>query len=134
MPYSNQMRQGKTRASLNLWVRAVATATGMDRVTVTGLSMAPALLPGDRLLVLRTRRVRVGDTVVVRDPRDPSREVVKRVSALDPGGAVEVRGDHPAVSTDSRTFGTVPQALLVGRVIYRYAPAARIGRIMRYAR
>jgi nickel-type superoxide dismutase maturation protease len=106
----------------------------MDRVTVTGLSMAPALLPGDRLLVLRTRRVRVGDTVVVRDPRDPSREVVKRVSALDPGGAVEVRGDHPAVSTDSRTFGTVPQALLVGRVIYRYAPAARIGRIMRYAR
>ncbi|MGH8904791.1 MAG: nickel-type superoxide dismutase maturation protease, partial [Egibacteraceae bacterium] len=128
------MRRGTTRALADLWIRALGgavAATRVDRVTVTGLSMAPALLPGDRLLVLRTRRVRVGDTVVVRDPRDPSFEVVKRVTALSPDGAVTVRGDHAAASTDSRTYGPVPPALIVGRAIYRYAPPTRTGRIER---
>jgi nickel-type superoxide dismutase maturation protease len=129
MSYSNQMRQGKTWASANLWIRVAAAVTRLDRVTVTGASMVPALLPGDRLLVLRTQRVRVGDAVVVRDPRDPSLEVVKRVTAIVPDGTVEVRGDHAAVSTDSRTYGPLPRALIVGRVVYRYAPSTRIGRI-----
>lgn len=132
MTYSNQMRRGETRAVSNLWVqvvRGVASATRLDRVTVTGLSMAPALEPGDRLLVLRTRRVRVGDIAVVRDPRDPSREVVKRITALGRGGAVEIRGDYAAASTDSRTYGPVPRALVVGRAIYRYAPMSRAGRL-----
>lgn len=134
LDYSNQMRQGKTRVSANLWmlpVRAVVAMARLDRVTVTGTSMAPALLPGDRVLILRTRRVRVGDAVVFRDPRHPSREVVKRVVALGPGGMIEARGDHAAASTDSRTFGPVPRALVVGRVIYRYAPTARAGRMRR---
>ncbi|MGH8898146.1 MAG: nickel-type superoxide dismutase maturation protease [Egibacteraceae bacterium] len=119
---------------LNLWILARGSAvavTRLDRVTVTGLSMAPTLLPGDRLLVLRTWRVRVGDVAVVRDPRDPSLEVVKRVVGLDQDGAVEVRGDHAAASTDSRTYGSVPRALLVGRAIYRYAPPTRTGPIGR---
>lgn len=119
---------------LNLWILACGVAvavTRLDRVTVTGLSMAPTLVPGDRLLVLRTRRVRVGDIAVVRDPRDPSFEVVKRVVGLDRDGAVEIRGDHAAVSTDSRAYGPVPRSLLVGRAIYRYAPPTRTGRIER---
>ncbi len=122
---------------LKLWILARGCAvavTRLDRVTVTGLSMAPTLLPGDRLLVLRTWRVRVGDVAVVRDPRDPSLEVVKRVVGLDRDGAVEVRGDHAAASTDSRTYGPVPRALLVGRAIYRYAPPTRTGPIERQQR
>lgn len=128
------MRRGRTRTFANLWIRALGgavAATRLDRVTVTGLSMAPALLPGDRLLVLRTRRMRVGDTVVVRDPRDPSLEVVKRVTALGPDGALTLRGDHAAASTDSRTYGPVPRALVIGRAIYRYAPPTRTGPIKR---
>ncbi|MDP8961852.1 MAG: signal peptidase I, partial [Actinomycetota bacterium] len=49
-----------------------------------GGSMCPALDPGDVILVLPVRRDRLrrGDVVVVRDPRDPSRETVKRVLGL----------------------------------------------------
>jgi len=96
------------------------------RVQVTGESMRPALLPGDRLLVVRARRLRVGDVVAVSDPRHPARLMVKRVAAVDPSG-VTVVGDDPSASTDSRQFGPVPSALVRGRVVYRYAPPNRVG-------
>jgi hypothetical protein len=66
----------------------------------------------------------------LRDPRHPADAtlLVKRVAAVTPGG-VEVRGDNPAASTDSRTFGPVPRALLAGPVLYRYWPRERAGRI-----
>jgi nickel-type superoxide dismutase maturation protease len=100
----------------------------IGRVVVAGTSMAPTLLPGDRLLVLRTRRVRPGDLVVVPDPRAPERVVVKRAVAVD-GGRVELGGDNPEASTDSRVFGPVPRATVQGRAVYRYAPPDRSGRL-----
>jgi type IV secretory pathway protease TraF len=54
--------------------------------------------------------------------------LLKRVSAVD-GDAVTVLGDDPASSTDSRTFGPVPRSSVLGRVVYRYAPGARAGRV-----
>jgi nickel-type superoxide dismutase maturation protease len=104
----------------------------LRRVEVAGDSMLPALAPGDRLLVLRHPRWRwrVGQVAALRDPRHPEAAalLVKRVAAVTPGG-VDVRGDHPAASTDSRTFGPVPPALMVGPVLYRYWPGERAGRI-----
>ena len=47
--------------------------------------------------------------------------MVKRVRSVE-GGAVDVRGDNPGASTDSRHFGPVPRANLAGRVVYRYRP------------
>jgi nickel-type superoxide dismutase maturation protease len=111
---------------------AVPLALVLRRVEVAGDSMLPALAPGDRLLVLRRPggRRRVGQVVALRDPRRPgeARLLVKRVVGVTPRG-VEVRGDNPAASTDSRTFGPVPPALVVGAVIYRYAPLGRAGRL-----
>ncbi|HWH31677.1 MAG TPA: nickel-type superoxide dismutase maturation protease [Egibacteraceae bacterium] len=98
----------------------------LTRVTVTGASMAPHLLPGDRLVVLRTRRVRPGDIAVAADPRDPSRPLVKRVADIQGAGVVLV-GDNAAASTDSRAFGPVPRERLRGRAVYRYAPSERAG-------
>ena len=92
--------------------------------------MEPTLEPGDRLLLLRTRRVRAGDLVVVPDPRDPARMVVKRLVVASPGG-LTVRGDNAAASTDSRQFGVVARRAVRGRVVYRYFPEARRGRIGR---
>ena len=100
----------------------------LDVVEVRGRSMAPALVPGDRLLVTRAARLRIGDVVLAHDPRDPRRELVKRVSGLE-FGRVTLRGDNPSGSTDARTFGSIRPAAVRWRVIGRYWPAGRIGRV-----
>jgi nickel-type superoxide dismutase maturation protease len=128
----------RTAAALGTAVLGTAAALGpglvgrrrlVTTVEVAGDSMRPTLHPGDRLVVVRVpgRWVRPGDLVTLPDPRQPDRVVVKRVAAVA-GGAVEVRGDDPSASTDSRTFGPVPASSLRGRVVYRYAPEARRGR------
>ncbi|MHB1929401.1 MAG: nickel-type superoxide dismutase maturation protease, partial [Acidimicrobiales bacterium] len=104
------------------------------RVQVEGPSMRPALQPGDRLLVVR-RRGRppaAGDVVALRDPTDRRRLLVKRVAAVASSG-VTVLGDNTGASTDSRSFGAVPPGSLLGRAVYRYAPASRVGRLRRDA-
>ncbi len=41
-------------------------------------------------------------------------------------GALDLRGDNPSESTDSRHFGTIRVADIVGIVVYRYYPAQRV--------
>lgn len=89
--------------------------------------MGATLRPDDRLLVVRGGP-RPGDLVAVRDPRVPDRLLVKRVASVTAGG-VDVRGDDPARSTDSRDFGLVPVSDVVGVVVRRYAPAGRTGTV-----
>ena len=98
----------------------------IDVVEVRGRSMAPALLPGDRLLVVAPARPRLGDVVLAADPREPGREMIKRVAASDPGG-VTLRGDNPAFSTDARAFGRIPVSAIAWRAVVRYWPLGRIG-------
>jgi nickel-type superoxide dismutase maturation protease len=120
---------------------AVALAVGLAdalrravrRVEVAGSSMEPALSAGDRLVVVglpwgRQPWPGPGAVVAVRDPRHPERILIKRVAAVDRHrDTIDVAGDHPAASTDSRTFGPVPRSSIVGRAVYRYAPAGRSG-------
>ena len=69
--------------------------------------MSPTYVPGDRLTALRRwRPIRPGDVVVARDPRDSSRWLLKRCVAKV-GSQLDLRGDNPEVSTDSREFGLV---------------------------
>lgn len=98
----------------------------IGRLEVVGESMSPTLLPGDRVLVLRTRRLRLGSVVAVVDPRSAERTVLKRVSAVGPG-SVMLLGDNAGASTDSRTFGPVELRAVRGRVFYRYHPPDRRG-------
>lgn len=112
---------------------ALGVAAAFFRVVVEGDSMLPTLEPGDRLVVLRSgyrRRLRTGDLVTVRDPREEGRGrvLVKRIADLDRSEA-EVSGDNPDASADSRSFGRVPLESVTGRVLYRYAPAERAGRV-----
>ena len=85
--------------------------------------MAPTYRPGERLSALRKwRRVRAGDVVVVRDPRDVDRWLLKRCVARR-RGRLDLRGDNADASTDSRVFGLVN----AGNVRYLViAPRARV--------
>lgn len=64
-------------------------------------SMEPTLLPHDRVLVnrllYRFRDPQRGEIVVLRYPRDPHRNYIKRVVAL-PGDLVEIRDGHLLVN------------------------------------
>ena len=95
--------------------------------------MVPTLLPGDRVLVWRglgplRPAIRVGDLVAVVDPRQAGRLMVKRVVERS-GREVFVRGENDAASTDSRHFGPVRAEAIRGRVVYRYLPEDRRGRL-----
>ena len=118
---------------VSLLAGAALARRWLDAVVVRGESMAPTLRPGDRLIVeafsLRRRAPRAGDVVLAPDPRAPEREIVKRVAAYEPlTGRVELRGDAPEASTDSRTFGTLPREQVQWRVAARYWPLDRARR------
>jgi phage repressor protein C with HTH and peptisase S24 domain len=84
--------------------------------------MLPTLRPGDQVLVRMGARVRPGDVVLARLPGRPLG--VKRAwRRVGPGW--DLRGDAPGQSTDSRHFGPVPDADIVGRVVLRYWPIRR---------
>ena len=114
------------------------------RVRVVGPSMAPTLVDGDRVLVNYLayigRRPRPGDVVLACLAAVPGGWTIKRVADRRPAGPgaaggcsapddrhVILLGDHPAASTDSRTFGAVTRAQIRGRVWYRYWPPQRRG-------
>jgi nickel-type superoxide dismutase maturation protease len=101
-----------------------------ERIEVEGPSMLPALSPGERLLVLKSPVLEEGDIVALMDPEHEGRLLVKRISLL---GAfeVEVLGDNPGASRDSRQFGPVGRKRVLGRIVYRYHPAPTAGRISR---
>lgn len=104
------------------------------RFAISGQSMAPTLSPGDWVLVdehaYRNALPTRGDIVVLSDPREPQRHLVKRVTSVDLHGEVRVEGDNSEESTDSRHFGPVSARLLIGRVRWRYWPRGRVGAVV----
>lgn len=110
------------------WAAIRAGGRLVGRVVVEGASMSPCILPGDRLIVLKAAIPRRGDVVALADPTEPSRILVKRLADAGPDGLV-VLGDNEAASTDSRHFGPVARGSVIGRVIYRYLPPERAGRL-----
>jgi signal peptidase I len=114
--------------------------------------MRPAIEPGDWLLVDPTTRrwPRSGAVVVFREP-DTDVLAIKRVAAV-PGERVQLDQGYLVLGpdeawllsdaspadlleagsgqpVDSRRYGPVPVASLVGRAWFRYGPATRIGRL-----
>lgn len=85
-------------------------------ITVSGPSMVPTLRHGDRALVRYRARVRPGDVVVATLPGRPSLVIVKRVLRREAGGWW-LEGDNPFGSDDSRAFGPVADAAVLGRVV-----------------
>jgi nickel-type superoxide dismutase maturation protease len=106
-----------------------------SRVAVRGGSMRPTLEPGDWLLVdpeaYDDGPPRVGELVLVPDPRSSDRLLIKRVAEVhDEGRELFVAGDARDASTDSRAFGTVSTSAVEGRPWFRYWPPRRVGRVV----
>lgn len=121
--FRNGLRDDAARVA-----RAFALPFRLRRYAVRGQSMSPGLRDGDFVLVLKLvpeDRLRARDVVIVPDPRDPSRTLVKRIAAIDAELGVWLLGDCPAHSTDSRTFGHVPANRIRGRVLFAYWPLRR---------
>jgi signal peptidase I len=131
---------------------AVGAVVGLLRrrwiaVTVEGWSMAPALRPGDRILVRRRSgaALRNGQVVVLyrSPPGRPTELVIKRVAALPgdavpavilpalgqgaadrvPAGKLVLFGDNTARSADSRVIGYYQLSDVVGVVARPLNPA-----------
>jgi nickel-type superoxide dismutase maturation protease len=96
---------------------------------VTGPSMYPTLKHGDQLLVQYKAPVKAGDVAVLKHPLQQDLLIVKRLVERRDGGWW-VLGDNPAAEGDSRLFGTVPDELLLARVLGRYRPRDRGRRSM----
>jgi signal peptidase I len=122
------------------------------RVAVTEASMLPAIEPGDWLVVNPTVRSwpRPGSVVVFREPMSDTL-AIKRVAA-GPGSRVRFADGYLTLADDeawltadaseavasaagfgppidSSRFGPVSADQLVAKVLFRYAPLRRIGRI-----
>jgi nickel-type superoxide dismutase maturation protease len=91
----------------------------IQRFRVAGLSMEPALVAGQTVLVdfsaFEKTGPAVGQIVLVRLPSTDS-PCIKRVAANTPRG-LDLRGDNPQHSTDSRQLGPVSAEEVLGHVI-----------------
>ena len=92
------------------------------RFIVSGSSMEPTYKAHDRLWASRLFymlfKPKMGDVVVLRDPRD-GRLVLKRITRITADGYF-VKGDNEKESTDSRTFGFLKKENITGKVLFKY--------------
>ncbi len=104
-------------------LRRLRALLPFDRYVVEGDSMTPSVTADERVLVSRLAywfsQPKRGDVVVLRDPREPERLLIKRIAEAHEN-SFEVTGDNVDGSTDSRAFGPVPADLILGKVVFRY--------------
>ena len=75
--------------------------------------MLPHLASEDRILINQRSLPKRGDVVVAWHPHKPGGRLIKRLHWLDANG-MQLLGDNPSGSTDSRQLGAIPNALLIG--------------------
>jgi phage repressor protein C with HTH and peptisase S24 domain len=92
--------------------------------------MEPTLADGDWLLVdplaYSARFPRPGELVVVADPRDDRRMLVKRVASSTEDGVISLAGDHPSHAVEE-ALDEVDADAVIGRPWLRYWPFERLG-------
>lgn len=76
--------------------------------------MLPALQPGQLVVGRSTRQLKPGDVVIV---SHGGLEKIKRIEKQQ-GDLVYLMGDNMAASTDSRSFGWLPVAAIIAKVVW----------------
>ncbi|MEK6700590.1 MAG: signal peptidase I [Nitrospirota bacterium] len=108
-------------------------------------AMEPAIMSGEKVLVdkrvYKKRPLKIGDIVVFVYPDDRSQVVIRRVAGLPgdtvktgdgkqyrvPHGSIFVMSDNKDEGTDSRHFGPVPLADVVGKARQVFSSAGKEG-------
>ncbi|GAB5357224.1 hypothetical protein AAMO2058_000355700 [Amorphochlora amoebiformis] len=128
------------------WNHCLSTYVG-DQTRISGPSMLPTINEDGDILLYETRTVRrdelkKGNIVILNSPREPKKFLCKRIIALEgeeveiesvwnpalsnrilvPKGHVWIQGDNLKNSSDSRSYGSVPRALIIGRAFARIYP------------
>jgi nickel-type superoxide dismutase maturation protease len=102
------------------WKQRLLLFVGRRRLLkVEGDSMHPTLKSGDVVLVDPRAFIAIGDIVVAKHPYKQSVKMIKRVESIDAGERCVLMGDNPDGSTDSRSFGKIAKADIVGKVVCR---------------
>lgn len=114
------------------------------------MCVGPSMMPtfssnGDLVLVEHiSKSVKRGDIVIATSPTCPTQTVCKRVVGLEgdkiqrfsthrkqeiniPKGRCWLEGDNENNSTDSRSYGPVPLAMIRGKVFCRVWPLTQFG-------
>ncbi len=128
-----------------------------DVTALAGPSMLPTFNEAGDIVVVDCLTMKLGkplqkgDVVIARSPTNPGNTVCKRVLGLPgdriliqpqywyqteqvleiPSGMVWLEGDNPFNSTDSRSYGPVPLALIKGLVAFKLYPLHEFGRLER---
>ncbi|XP_056115171.1 mitochondrial inner membrane protease subunit 1 isoform X1 [Rhinichthys klamathensis goyatoka] len=119
-------------------------------VSCSGPSMEPTITNHNVVFSERVSRhlcrIQKGDIVIAKSPFDPKMNICKRVIGLEgdkvctsgpsdifkthtyvPRGHVWLEGDNLRNSTDSRSYGPIPYALIRGRVCLKLWPPHSFG-------
>lgn len=92
------------------------------RFHVTGNSMLPTLHHGEDVLVHpipKTAKIFPGEIVICRHPFKPQIRMIKRVTEAFYDGSCYVLSDNTSEGSDSRSFGVLDRALIIGKVTSR---------------
>ncbi|XP_017778580.1 PREDICTED: mitochondrial inner membrane protease subunit 1 [Nicrophorus vespilloides] len=113
-------------------------------VVCTGPSMEPTIYTDDILiterLTLNYRNLQRGDIIIARCPSSPRDQICKRITGLPgdrmitelgrssivPRGHVWIEGDNRSNSSDSRSYGPIPQGLIKSRAVCKVWPPQEI--------
>jgi phage repressor protein C with HTH and peptisase S24 domain len=88
---------------------------------IVGSSMEPTFKPGQIIIASGLRKPAEDDVVVV---HHEGREKIKRIKELK-DDKIFIVGDNPAASTDSRSFGWLPERVIIGTVLWPHARTIR---------
>ncbi|KAL7752015.1 hypothetical protein RI367_002543 [Sorochytrium milnesiophthora] len=143
----------KLGAFVHVFHSYVAEVTVFAKADYVAQCMGPSMLPtlnmlGDMVVVEkltpRWGKLELGDVVVAKSVTNPKRVVCKRILGLPgdrvcvdptkryqhylqvPEGHVWLQGDNFSNSTDSRSYGPVPLALVSGKVVCRIWPEPKM--------
>ena len=87
-------------------------------------------LPGDRVEILVTGDVYVNGELLTEDyVYEDEDTLYNHVDVVVPEGEIFVMGDHRNLSTDSREIGTVDMDSVLGKVLFRFYPFSRFGKV-----